>query len=244
MGLVSMPRLPLLLLLSLAAWGCATAPVRNAPTPSPAPVPSVEHAPAPDARQQTVALARRLLGRRTVSWPGDGFPDDCSGLVEGIYAAVGMPLQGAAQHGDNGVTGLYRYAQARGRIFVSGVPAPGDLVFFRDTYNQNRDGVLDGGLTHVALVESVSDDGTVAIIHRVRRGVMRYRMNLSRPQTHTDARTGSVLNDYLRGSTGASRPVLTGQLFVAFASLLPADVPQGPRAALPVLAPQPAGGSI
>ncbi|MGO9832357.1 MAG: CHAP domain-containing protein [Myxococcaceae bacterium] len=235
------PRL-LLLLLSLAWWGCATAPVRGAPTP-PAP-PSVEHAPAADARQQTVALARRLLGRRTVSWPGQGFPDDCSGLVEGIYASVGMPLQGAAQKGDNGVTGLYRYAQARGRIFVSGAPGPGDLVFFRDTYDQNRDGALDDGLTHVALVESVSEDGTVLIIHRVRRGVMRYRMNLSHPETHTDARTGSVLNDYLRGSTGASRPILTAQLFVAFASLLPADVPQAAHPALPVLAPQPAGGSI
>ncbi len=234
--------LALVLFLSLTSWGCATAPVRDAPTPSP--TPSGEHALAPDARQQAVALARRLLGRRTVSWPGDGFPDDCSGLVEGIYASVGQPLQGAAQRGDNGVTGLYRYAQTRGRIFASGVPAPGDLAFFRDTYDQNHDGVLNDGLTHVALVESVSEDGTIALIHRVRRGVMRYRMNLGHPQMHTDPRTGSVLNDYLRGSTGANRPVLTAQLFVAFASLLPADVPQAPRPALPVLAPQPAGGSI
>lgn len=197
-----------------------------------------------DARQQAVALARRLLGRRSVSWPGQNFPDDCSGLVEGIYASVGLSLVGAAQHGDNGVTALYRFAQARGRIYSSGAPAPGDLVFFRDTYDQNRDGVLDDGLTHVALVESVSEDGTVAIIHRVRRGVMRYRMNLAHPQTHTDPRSGSVLNDYLRGSTGANKPVLTAQLFVAFASLLPADAPQVPRPAFPVLAPQPAGGSI
>ena len=242
MGAVSMRRLSMLLFLSLSSWGCATVPVREAPTPSLAP--SGERAAAPDARQQAVALARRLLGRRTVSWPGESFPDDCSGLVEGIYASVGLPLQGAAQQGDNGVTALYRYAQARGRIFASGVPAPGDLAFFRDTYDQNHDGVLDDGLTHVALVESVSDDGTVAIIHRVRRGVMRYRMNLGHPQVHTDPRTGSVLNDYLRGSTGASRPVLTAQLFVAFASILPADVPQAARPALPVLAPQPAGGSI
>jgi len=243
MGSVLLGRLPLpLFLLLLASWGCATAPVRDAPTPSAAP--AADAVLAPDARQQAVALARRLLGKRTVSWPGQSFPDDCSGLVEGIYASVGVPLRGAAQHGDNGVTGLYRYAQARGHIFSSGTPAPGDLVFFRDTYDQNRDGVLDDGLTHVALVESVSEDGTVAIIHRVRRGVMRYRMNLGHPETHTDPRTGSVLNDYLRGSTGNSRPVLTAQLFVAFASLLPADIPQVRRSALPMLAPQPAGGSI
>jgi hypothetical protein len=234
--------LPLLLSVALAMWGCATAPVRDSPTLA-QPV-SVAHPIPPDARQQAVALARRLLGHRTVSWPGQPFPDDCSGLVEGIYASVGVPLQGAAWRGDNGVTGLYRYAQTRGRIFASGIPAPGDLVFFRDTYDQNRDGVLDDGLTHVALVESVSEDGTVAIIHRVRRGVMRYRMNLGHPEIHTDPRTGQVLNDYLRGSTGASRPVLTAQLFFAFASVLPAEAQRPPHSGLPVLAPQPAGGSI
>ena len=237
-----MRRLPLPLVLALTTWGCATAPVRDPPTPSPVVAPA-QPAP-PDARQQAVALARRLLGRRTVSWPGQGFPDDCSGLVEGIYASVGVPLQGASQRGDNGVTGLYRYAQARGRIYASGVPSPGDLVFFRDTYDQNRDGVLDDGLTHVALVESVSEDGTVAIIHRVRRGVMRYRMNLGHPEMHTDPQTGQVFNDYLRGSTGTSRPVLTAQLFFAFASVLPAQTLRTPRPGLPVLAPQPAGGSI
>jgi peptidoglycan DL-endopeptidase CwlO len=237
-----MRSLSLLPFLAVVAWGCATASVREPPTLSP--LAASERPPPPDARQQAVAVARRLLGRRTVSWPGQRFPDDCSGLVEGIYASVGVSLQGAAHRGDNGVTSLYRYAQARGRIFASGVPSPGDLVFFRDTYDQNRDGVLDDGLTHVALVESVSADGTVAIIHRVRRGVMRYRMNLGRSEMHSDPHTGQVFNDYLRGSTGNERPVLTAQLFVAFASLLPADVAHGSRSALPVLAPQPAGGSI
>lgn len=237
-----MRRLSFPLVVALATGGCATAPVREPPTPSP--IASSERAIAPDARQQAVALGRRLLGRRTVNWPGQSFPDDCSGLVEGIYASVGVSLQSAAQRGDNGVTGLYRYAQLRGRIFASGLPAPGDLAFFRDTYDQNRDGVLDDGLTHVALVESVSEDGTVTIIHRVRRGVMRYHMNLGRPELHTDPHTGQVLNDYLRGSTGTSRPVLTAQLFFAFGSVLPAEALPAPRSTLPVLAPQPAGGSI
>jgi hypothetical protein len=237
-----MRRLPIPLGLALVTCGCATAPVREPPTLSPT-LPA-ERAVAPDARQQAVALARRLLGRRSVSWPGQTFPDDCSGLVEGIYASVGVSLQGAAQRGDNAVTGLYRFAQTRGRIFASGIPAPGDLVFFRDTYDQNHDGVLNDGLTHIALVESVSDDGTVAIIHRVRRGVMRYHMNLAQPAVHTDPHTGHVLNDYLRGSTGASRPVLTAQLFYAFGSVLPAEGPRTPHPALPALAPQPAGGSI
>ena len=206
--------------------------------------PAPEATAGPDSRLQAVALARRLVGRRTVSWPGQTFPDDCSGLVLGIYASVGMPLGRLSEPGDNAVTALYRFALAHGRVFTAGAPAPGDLVFFHDTYDQNGDGLVDDGLTHVALVEAVEEDGTVLIIHRVRRGVMRYRMNLRRPELRTDPRTGRPLNDYLRGSSGTGRPVLTAQLFAAYGAVLPAAHPATEPSPLPVLAPQPAGGSI
>jgi len=230
-------------LFALAAGGCATAPVRDPPTPAPAI--AQQSSAGPEAREQAVALARRLVGRRTVSWPGQPFPDDCSGLVLGIYASVGLPLNGMARPGENAVTSIFRLARVRGQVFTAGTPSPGDLVFFHDTYDQNRDGLFDDGLTHVALVESVEDDGTVLIIHRVRRGVMRYRMNLQHPGLRADPRSGHPLNDYLRGSTGKSPPVLTGQLFAAYGSLLPVARPAEARLpALPVLAPQPPGGSI
>lgn len=238
----TMPRSPLALLLALALGGCATAPVRDPPPPTPEPAP--EWSAGPEARLQAVALARRLVGRRTVSWPGQPIPDDCSGLVLGIYASVGVSLRGMAQPGDNAVTALYRFARSHGRVFTSGTPSPGDLVFFHDTYDQNGDGLVDDGLTHVALVEAVEDDGTVLIIHRVRRGVMRYRMNLRHPELRADPRSGRPLNDYLRGSSGNARPVLTGQLFATFGAVLPAAGPAAQPSALPVLAPQPAGGSI
>jgi hypothetical protein len=74
-------------------------------------------------------------------------------------------------------------------------------------------------LTHVGLVESVGDDGTVTVIHRVRRGVVRYHMNLDRRATHTDPKSGQRLNDYLRFARKGQK-VLTGELFAAFGSLL------------------------
>jgi hypothetical protein len=102
---------------------------------------------------------------------------------------------------------------------------PGDLVFFRETYDQNRDGRRNDGLTHVGLVEDVDAAGTVTVIHRVSRGVVRYRMNLARPEVQKDPRTGAVLNDRLR-APGRGRPqVLTGQLFAAYATLLPLAAP-------------------
>ena len=152
-----------------------------------------------------MATARRLLGQPSVRWPGQTLPDDCSGLVLGVYASVGVPLTGSARPGDNGVTAVWRWTSARGRLFRTGRPNPGDLVFFHDTYDRDHDGKLDDGLTHIALVESVDADGTVSIIHRVSRGVMRYRMNLDRPTLRNEPATGRVLNDWLRGSSGTGK---------------------------------------
>jgi hypothetical protein len=92
-------------------------------------------------------------------------------------------------------------------------------------------------------VESVDSEGTVSIIHRVSRGVMRYRMNPDRPALRNEPGTGRVLNDWLRGSSGSGKPVLTGQLFAVYGAVLP-PAPDGVRSPLPVLAPQPEGGDI
>ncbi len=216
-------------------------------------VPPVPHAAAPElqgdpaaaveTRWRVVATARRLLGQTSVRWPGQAFPDDCSGLVLGVYASVGVPLTGSARPGDNGVTAVWRWTSAKGRLFRTGRPDPGDLVFFHDTYDRDGDGKLDDGLTHIALVESVDADGTVSIIHRVSRGVMRYRMNLDRPALRTEPGSGRVLNDWIRGSTGKGQAVLTGQLFAVYGAVLP-PAPDGVRSPLPVLAPQPKDGDI
>ncbi|MBF5043997.1 CHAP domain-containing protein [Aggregicoccus sp. 17bor-14] len=195
----------------------SAAPVAARPT---SPARSAPAAPA-EARERVVAAARSALGQTRVVLAGRQWPSDCTGLVQGAFAQGGHPLRGAAQAGDNGVTALYRYAQVHGRIFTGGRPLPGDLVFFRDTYDQNRDGRRNDGLTHVGLVEDVSAAGTVTVIHRVSSGVVRYRMNLARPQLRKDPRTGEVLNDLLR-SPGRGRPqALTGQLFAAYATVLP-----------------------
>jgi hypothetical protein len=137
-----------------------------------------------------------------------------------------VSLRSAAARGDNGVTAFYRYARAKGRVYTRGTPRPGDLVFFRETYDRNRDGRRNDGLTHVALVDKVEPNGTVVVIHRVKRGVVRYRMNLARPDLKKDPRTGAVLNDMLRAPGAGKTPVLTGQLFAAYGSVLPEPRPE------------------
>jgi hypothetical protein len=176
----------------------------------------------PGARDRVVEAARALVGQKKVVVDGKTFPADCTGLIKGVFAQEGVDLFTLGQPGDNGVSAIYRYAQARGRVYKGGHPVPGDLVFFTETYDKNRDGARNDGLTHVGLVEALEPDGTVLIIHRVARGVVRYRMNLEQPQT-ASLPGGRVVNDWLRSAERGHRPQLTAQLFYGYATLLPVE---------------------
>ncbi|MDX2015251.1 MAG: hypothetical protein SFW67_33970 [Myxococcaceae bacterium] len=201
-------------------------PFAAAPSATTIPPPTVEAVKplevAPGARASAVELARGLVGARRVEVGGRRFGDDCTGLVRGVYSALGVDVMSAGQAGDNGVTAIWRFTAQRGRLYEGGRPLPGDLVFFRETYDLNRDGQVNDGLTHIGLVDDVEPDGTVLVIHRVARGVVRYRMNLSAPTQARDA-SGKVLNDGLRLAGNGSAPRLTGELFVSFGTLLPVE---------------------
>ena len=136
-------------------------------------------------------------------------PDDCTGLVRYAYAREGvelMPPQGSP--GTNGVTAIWRAARAKNALHAR-APLPGDLVFFRETYDRDRDGRRDDGLTHIGVVESVEEDGTVYFVHRSGRGVTRERLNPHRPRDRQ-------VNDWLRARSRAAPAALTGELFVAY----------------------------
>ncbi|MCA2977972.1 MAG: CHAP domain-containing protein [Myxococcaceae bacterium] len=174
------------------------------------------------ARGALVERARALVGARDVQLDGRRFGDDCTSLVRGLFASLGVDVMRDGLPGDNGVTAIWRFAARRGRLYEGGRPVPGDLVFFRETYDRNRDGLENDGLTHVGVVGEVDADGTVSVIHRVARGVVRYRMNLAVPTVAKDA-TGRTLNDSLRQPGTGARARLTGELFATYATLLPLE---------------------
>lgn len=176
----------------------------------------------PGARDTTVALARKLVGAQHVRLNNKTYGDDCTGLVRGLYESVGVNLMTDGEAGDNGVTAIWRFTSHYGRLYTGGRPVAGDLVFFRETYDRNRDGVLNDGLTHIGFVEGVDNDETVTVIHRVARGIVRYRMNLRLPNESRLA-NGTVVNDWLRDSHSGGAPQLTSQLFVGYGTLLPVE---------------------
>jgi hypothetical protein len=185
-------------------------------------LPSQAHAAGAARRPPTVgariaAKARQLVGVHSLHTVDPSVPDDCTGLVRLAYEGAGIELMdGGGVHGDNGVMILYRRARSLGAL-RQGRPKPGDIVFFRETYDRNRDGRRNDGLTHVGIVERVDASGAVTIVHRGSKGVARTHMNLKRPTIHREKR-GEVVNDYLRSSSGEQRAYLTGELFAGFAA--------------------------
>lgn len=227
--------------LALVASGCATGlpagarlaragayeplvpSARTAPVPPPdSAEPDAPLTVAPGAREQAVRVAQGLVGKTSIVLDGKRWGDDCTGLVRAVYAQIGVDLMGAAAAGDNGVTAIWRFAARHGQTYEGGHPAGGDLVFFKDTYDRNRDGRGNDGLTHIGVVETVEEDGTVIVIHRVAKGVVRYRMNLAFRDSPQNA-AGRTVNDWLRTPGPGTRPQLTAQLFAGYATLLPVE---------------------
>ena len=171
-----------------------------------------------------VQTAVGLLGRSRVEVGGRRYTPDCSGLARGVYDTQRVDLYDGLGEldGGNGVGRIYTHVVQHGRIHYGPTVYPGDLVFFHNTWDFNRDGFPNDPLTHVGVVEKVERDGTVIFVSWVSAGVERYRMNLRRPDTHKTA-DGRVLNDYMRrkwlGDHRSTR-YLTGQLFAAFGTLL------------------------
>jgi peptidoglycan DL-endopeptidase CwlO len=162
------------------------------------------------------------VGRTSIVMGGKRYGEDCTGLVRAVYAQIGIELMGQGRAGDNGVTAIWRFASSRGQAYTGGRPVPGDLVFFKETYDLNRDGRDNDGLTHIGIVEYVGDDQTVTVIHRIKKGVVRYRMNLNEPDKTVDA-AGRLINDKLRPPRAKAKAMLTSQLFASYVNLLPVE---------------------
>jgi hypothetical protein len=176
------------------------------------------------AQVELAKAAADFLGHAPITVGNRRFSSDCSGLVRGIYATQQVELyEGLGElDGGNGVGRIYTHVVEHGRIHQGPTVHPGDLVFFHNTWDFNRDGRFNDPLTHVGVVEQVERDGTVVFVSRVSAGTERYRMNLREPNTHkTD--DGRVLNDYMRRRASgdpSEAQYLTGQLFAAFGTVV------------------------
>ena len=208
----------------LLTWGCAHSgmgypgPLRHmGQTPVPyqtqyrAPAgPRLAAGPGPGDRVSEAAV--QMLGRSRLVVSGTSYRYDCSGLVEAVYAQAGLPVKGSAKM-------LYDQARSAGAVHKRKVPSPGDLAFFDNSHDRNKNGRRDDELTHVSIVEKVAGDGTITLIHLGSKGVVRTFMNLRHPGEHKSP-GGAVWNSFLRApSKRDNGGRLNGELWRAFGSL-------------------------
>ena len=119
-------------------------------------------------RTQVLLLeaANWARGRSNLSNNGRRFPLDCSGVVSAIYWKAGIDLQAAYPlYTGNGVARIYRYLSDKGLIYRPENPAPGDIIFWDNSYDMNGNGLADDELTHIGMVVNVSPEGDVTYIH-------------------------------------------------------------------------------
>ncbi len=172
--------------------------------------PSDRPSPAIRARGQAIADAARAHLR---SLP-PGFRNDCSGFVMAAHHRAGIPLEGSTRS-------LWALAE-RGGWLHDGPPLPGDVAFFDDTYDRNRNGRRDDPLTHVAVVLEVGEDGQILLAHGgTSKGRTLLHMNLRYPHVHRSG-DGTLRNDWLRARTrGDDGPRLAAELFRGWARFAP-----------------------
>ncbi len=173
----------------------------------------------PSASSPPVAPTRPAAPALPDAVAGDYEPADAARYVHDVYVMNETPVS----EGDGAPTivDIYRYAQEHGTIYHSTRPAVGDLVFFHNTHDTNADGRPNDWYTHIGLVESVDEAGTVAVLGYAGGHVGRAYLNLERPDVERDGRT--VLNSPMREQRRDDlehTEYLSGRLFAGFGSLL------------------------
>jgi hypothetical protein len=137
-------------------------------------------------QEDIVRAAYSLVGSRTLRVRGERFTADCTGTVLAAYYAAGLDLRPYfKQHTGNGVTRLHKIGREQRLLSAGGAPEPGDVVFWDNTYDRNRNGRFDDPLTHAGVIVDVGPRGQLEYVHyNYARGVVVEQLNLRRPDTH------------------------------------------------------------
>lgn len=179
-----------------------------------------------ETQKRLIEGADTLLGVRTIVVRGRKFNNDCTGVVLAIYYHAGIDLSREfSKYTGNGVARIYKHLDERKLLYLTKSPAPGDIIFWDNTYDRNGDGRENDEFTHVGMVVHVSAEGALFYIHlNYAKGIILEEMNLRRPDVHMDGAT--IVNAPMRMRSAPKSPRwLASHLTRSFGKgyLLPAD---------------------
>jgi len=179
-------------------------------------------------RKEIVEYALDFKGKSRVK-KDKKFNNDCSGFVRSIYDNFNIELYNTNKKKKNGkwLSGtqvIYNFIKDNGRVFTSELPKIGDIIFFDNTTDRNRDGKVNDKFTHIAIVVDVKSNGTIYYIHKSHRGINIQKMNLKyyNKAYIKNGKKNIKVNSYLRRRRRKDKkntPYLSSQMFRAFGSI-------------------------
>lgn len=120
-----------------------------------------------DTQAALVEAAHWAVGRGDLSNNGRRFRMDCNGVVSALYWRAGLDLQSAyPRYTGNGTARIHAWMADEALLYRPDEPAPGDLIFWDNSYDVNGNGAADDELTHIGMAVSVDDDGVVTYVHQ------------------------------------------------------------------------------
>lgn len=172
------------------------------------------HIPSGNAEQQrrgVVAEAVKRVGQRE---------SDSARFVIAVLEKNGvhLPTKGKG----SAIQAMYYALKKRSQVYDRDLPLPGDLVFFHNTEDQNRDNRNNDWYSMIGIVEKIGADGTISFIAPHFGTIKRIALNLRRPQVRRDEKTGQVINAFLRVKRMDDpeyTQYLAGELYAGFGSL-------------------------
>jgi hypothetical protein len=135
------------------------------------------------AYRQRITLKHPLTGEDMVCMM------DCSGLVSCVFRSAnisGFKTLTNNVEGENGVKIIYKALERSKKIYRKKIPNVADIIFFDNTYDRDKNEKVNEELTHVGIVLSIDNNGTITFIRSsVSGGVTRDYVNLY----HSDKET-------------------------------------------------------
>jgi cell wall-associated NlpC family hydrolase len=179
-------------------------------------------------REELVKYALKFNGHSRVK-KDKKFRNDCSGFVRSVYDNFDIELYNTTKvkrgkHWLNGTEVIYNFVKDNGKVFKKGLPVIGDIIFFDNTTDRNRDGKVNDKFTHIAIVTKVNKNGTIHYIHKSNRGINIQKLNLkySKQVYIKSGKKKIKVNSYLRKKRKKDKrntPYLSSQMFRSFGSL-------------------------
>ena len=138
--------------------------------------------------------AGNVLGKTDLVVKGKRFNPDCTGTILAIYYYAGLDLAANFHlYSGNGVARLYKRLETEDLLYRTFQPAPGDIIFWDNTYDSNGDGQQNDPLTHAGMVVRAEPDGSIDYIHlNYGKGILIERMNLRTPEVYRKMAEGEM----------------------------------------------------